>query len=181
MKKILLPIILGVSLFSFASANDGTGIYKNSNTFNHNKNSNYKGWETRTENREYDNSRYASTTGTSTVLSTTTVTCIQNAIEKRETALINAHDIFNIAIKNALILRKDSLKAVWSVNSTNKVRNDSKKLINKIFKDSVQKAHNDMRTARTNAWSTFDADMKICGVRDHGEKYNKIDNPSYSL
>lgn len=122
---------------------------------------------------------------TGTVATTTNATttikivCMQTAVEKRETAIIAAHDAFSVAMKNALVARKQALVAAWG-NTDKDARKQARKTAWSSFKTSSQAAHNAMREARKAVWSTFEADAKVCGVRDHGEKEHRVGNPTYS-
>jgi hypothetical protein len=124
-------------------------------------------------------SAQSTSTATTTNATTTKIVCMQTAVEKRETAIIAAHDAFSVAIKNALVARKSALVAAWG--NTDKVTRDAaRKTAWSSFKTSAQAAHNAMREARKAVWSTFNTDAKICGVRDHGEKESRVENPTYS-
>ncbi len=151
MKKILLPLALGLSLLSFASANEGN------------------------ENRSFLlRSEKASST-----LSTTTLACAVNAVDKRETLIMAASDAMASSTRAALLARKDALKAAWGI-SDKTARNTAKKAAWTTFKTSMQTAHDKMRAARKATWTTFEVDMKACGVKDHGEKAHVISNPTYA-
>ncbi len=153
MKKILLPLALGLTMLSFASAND--------------------------DNRGEYNSFAKSFTKASSTLSTTTIACAVNAVDKRETAILAAHDTMSSSTRAALLARKDALKAAWGI-ADKTARNTAKKAAWSNFKTASQNAHNKMRDSRKAAWSTFEADMKVCGIRDHGEKAHVVSNPTYA-
>jgi len=119
-------------------------------------------------------------TGTTTPATTTQVTCIQNALEKRENALITGHDAFNTAIKTALQNRLANLKDAWG-QTDKKVKQTKKTAAWKTFKTETQSAHTTMKTTRQTAWRAFDADMRACGVRGHGEAPHTVSFPSFSL
>jgi hypothetical protein len=104
---------------------------------------------------------------------------VQNAIEKRDTAVIAAHDAFNTSIKNALTVRKDALKSAWAL-PTVKERKTAQATAWKNFKTATQTAHDTFRNSRKAAWTTFEADTKSCGVRDHGDKALTVGNPTYA-
>lgn len=119
-------------------------------------------------------------TGTTTPATTTQVMCIQNALEKRENALITGHDAFNTAIKTALQNRLANLKDAWA-QTDKKIKQTKKTAAWKTFRNETQAAHTGMKTARQGAWRTFDADMKACGVRGHGEAPHTVALPTFSL
>jgi hypothetical protein len=153
MKKIFLPLAITLSIVSFASANS------------HNEN--------RGLGLEVKSIKASST------LSTTTLACAGNAIDKRETAIILAHDNMSSSTRAALVLRKDTLKTAWTIADKD-ARNTAKKASWSNFKTAMQNAHNKMRDTRKASWSTFESDMKICGLRDHGEKAHVVANPTYA-
>ncbi len=119
-------------------------------------------------------------TGTTTPATTTQVACIGNALDKRENALITGHDAFNTAIKTALQNRLANLKDAWA-QTDKKVKQTKKVTAWKTFKTETQSAHTAMKTVRQGAWKTFDADMKACGVKGHGEGPQSVALPSLSL
>lgn len=114
--------------------------------------------------------------------STLNVTCIQNAVEKRDSAIIVAHNAFNTSITNALTVRKDALKTAWA-KPTRQERTSARKAVYETFKNSQKSAHNTLRSVRKSSWNTFDADMKACGVNKeaHGERASEVKEPTSSL
>lgn len=105
-----------------------------------------------------------STTTASTTATSTTNTkgiCVATAVNKRDTAMIVAHDAFSAAVKAALTARKDSLVAAWT-NGTKETRAAAWTK----FKTDMKNAHNKMRTDRKAAWSTFETEAKNCGAND---------------
>jgi hypothetical protein len=113
-------------------------------------------------------------------LSTTTILCVQTALEKRENALIAGHDAFNVSIKAALVKRLAGLKDAWA-QQTLALRQDKRQATWKIFKADGQNAHNAMRLVKTNTWKTFDTDMQTCGVKGHGEYPQNISSQNSSI
>lgn len=113
---------------------------------------------------------------------TLNVTCIQNAVEKRDSTMITAHSTFNTAIVNALTVRKDALKAAWA-KPTRQERTAARKAAYDAFKVSQRNAHDTLRSTRKTAWNTFDTEMKACGVTKeaHGERASEVKNPTSSL
>lgn len=89
--------------------------------------------------------------------------CPQNAIEKRDTAVIAALDTYHASMKTALTTRKDAVKAAWS-KTTVKERNESRRAANEAFKTASRGAHNTLKTARTTSWNTYKTEMKACGL-----------------
>jgi hypothetical protein len=107
------------------------------------------------------------------------VLCIQNALEKREVAIITAHDVFNTNIKNALTARKDGLKTAY-VNTEKVGKENAKKTAWSKFKTDTQSAHSTMRSARVASWNTFNTEMNTCGEKYHNEKAEIVKNPTYA-
>ena len=101
------------------------------------------------------------------------VQCIQNALEKRDAAIITAHGTYNTSIVAALTARKDGLKSAWA-KVTRAERKEARNGIWNTFRTSHKSAHEGLRTIRKASWSTFDIDMKACGVtrEAHGESAN---------
>lgn len=101
------------------------------------------------------------------------VQCIQNALEKRDAAIITAHGTYNASIVAALTARKDGLKSAWA-KVTRDERREARKTVWDTFRTSHKSAHEGLRTIRKVSWSTFDADMNACGVtrEAHGERAN---------
>jgi acyl-CoA reductase-like NAD-dependent aldehyde dehydrogenase len=104
---------------------------------------------------------------------------VSTAIEVRENAIIAAHDAFAVSLKSALTVRRDALKAAWNI-ADKTARETARKAAWTTFKTSSQAAHTAMRTARVAAWTTFNTSAIVCGVKNHGEKSQKIENPTYS-
>ena len=59
----------------------------------------------------------STTVATSTIptATSTQITCIQNALEKRENALITGVDVYNTSVKTALTNRLAGLKSAWAM------------------------------------------------------------------
>ena len=110
------------------------------------------------------------------------VQCVQNAVEKRDSAVISAHSTFNTSIVNALTVRKDAVKLAWA-KETQKDRTSARKAAYEVFRTSQKSAHEALRSVRKTSWSTFDTDMKACGVNReaHGERASEVKEPTSSL
>lgn len=104
------------------------------------------------------------TTQKDTSLATTTVSCVQTALEKRENALISGHDSYNTAVKTALTKRLENLKTAWALPER-KDRAEKRQSAYKTFKSDMQTANLAMKTARNTAWRTYETDAKACGVK----------------
>jgi hypothetical protein len=123
----------------------------------------------------------ATTTDATTTTSTSTpLNCMQLAVEKRETSLITAFDIYSASMKSALTSRMNLLKEAWGL-SDKKARNEKRLSAYKTFKTDTQNAHNTLRSTRTTTWKTYETDMKACGVKGVGENPVPITSGSISL
>ena len=107
----------------------------------------------------------ASAKGSTLAKTNTNVTlsyvCMQNAIEHRDSAMINATDKFAQDSKAALTVRKESLKASWAITTKITQANSIIKAWNN-FKVSWKKVQTDFRNSRRIAWSNYRSDIKKC-------------------
>jgi hypothetical protein len=87
--------------------------------------------------------------------------CMQDAIEHRDSAMINAMDKLAADSKAALTARKDALKAAWAITDKINRSNAITKAWN-TFKVSWKKAQTDFKNARRIAWSSYRAETKTC-------------------
>ena len=124
-------------------------------------------------------SAQVATSTTRTALSPTKVTCVQNAIEKRDSAIIAGHNTFNTSITGALTARKDALKSAWALTDRAAMKT-AKKTAWVNFSTSQKSAHDSMRSVRKSSWSTFNTDMRACGV-GHDETPHATLSPTSSL
>lgn len=88
--------------------------------------------------------------------------CMQNAVDKRDGAIINAWDIYSAAVKSALSARRSALKAAWGL-STAKDRRMALSQAWKDFNSAMNQARKDLNSARKSAWKAFMADKRACG------------------
>lgn len=119
-------------------------------------------------------------TGTSTATTTATNTkgiCVAAAVNKRDTAMIVAHDAFSASVKAALVARKDGLVAGWTSGTK-----ETRQAAWTKFKADMKTANEKMRTDRKTSWSTFTTEAKACGATERGNssfgknKHGKEDN-----
>jgi hypothetical protein len=122
----------------------------------------------------------STTSATTTTATSTQITCMQNALEKREMSLITTHDVYASSTKAALTNRMYSLKASWG-ESDRKVRISKREAAYKAFRMEMQAANNVLRTAKNSAWRTFQVDAKACGVKATGELPSNISGSNTSL
>ncbi|MEM4347184.1 MAG: hypothetical protein QW802_01175 [Candidatus Altiarchaeota archaeon] len=104
-------------------------------------------------------------------------TCMQNAIETRDSAIITAFEKFSNDIQNALKVRKDSLKAAWEINDP-VARKTAIRKAWENFKVSWKKAHLDLKNARKNAWNNYKLYVKntckIINTEDPSENVDQL-------
>jgi hypothetical protein len=91
------------------------------------------------------------------------LTCMRNAVAKRETSIIAAKEKSFAALDAAFKARKTALVAAWEKTEAK----DRRQAINdawKAFRMSHKEARAQLRTDDKAAWSTFKADAKACKV-----------------
>lgn len=121
-----------------------------------------------------------STNPTTASATSTQITCMQNALEKRENALISAHDTYGAAVKTALTNRLTGLKSSWTM-SEKKDRITKREATYKSFRTEMQAANSTLRNVKNTAWKTFQADAKVCGIKGTGENPSIISTANISL
>lgn len=88
--------------------------------------------------------------------------CVQNAITKREDAVMATIDTATTALKNAMTVRKTSLVAAWKIENR-KDRNVAIKAAWSTFKTSIREINATRRTAVKTVWNTFKTERRVCG------------------
>lgn len=88
--------------------------------------------------------------------------CMQNAVEKRDSAIITGVDAFATFVKTALQARKEAQKAAWVITDK-KQRQAALKDAWAKFKGTWVKAFKQLRADRKAAWKQFYIDRKACG------------------
>ncbi len=103
------------------------------------------------------------------------ITCIQNAIDKRDTAIIVSVDTYLSKIKTAFETRRSELKAAWAL-AEKKERGMAIKDAWTNFKEKKLTARKDVDDGRKQAWNDFNAERKNCGLSDgEGNKSSGLD------
>lgn len=110
----------------------------------------------------------ASTTASTTAM----LNCMINAVDKRENSIILAQDAQNVAIKNALTIRKDSLKAAWGI-SDNSQRNTARAAAWTAYNASAKTANTNLKNAKKAAQDLFKTEAKACGLINKKEPVRK--------
>jgi len=90
-------------------------------------------------------------------------TCIKNAIETRDTAIIATVNRFQTTIVNALNIRKTALKAAWEKTDRNERRTATKEAWT-AYKKAARDARQTLRTEKRAAWKKYSTDRKACGI-----------------
>jgi hypothetical protein len=104
--------------------------------------------------------------------STINLTCMQTAVQERETAVASAFDAFATDMKAAYADRKAALNTAWGMTDA-KERNTAIKAAWKEFRKDRVEARKDLGTAKKNAWREFrttaKAECKEKVPKDEGE------------
>lgn len=91
-------------------------------------------------------------------------TCMQSAVDKRDTALIGVMNTYNTAITTALATRRDSLKVAWVLSDKDARLNGLKTAWN-AFRNSHRQALMTKRVSRQSTWKQFRNDGRGCNPR----------------
>ncbi|ARO87318.1 hypothetical protein EBAPG3_005775 [Nitrosospira lacus] len=89
------------------------------------------------------------------------VSCIQNAIDERDTALATMVDTWSSSVKSALETRRDLEKASWNITSYKERRIAQRKAWSDYGK-ALRNANTKKKKERVSAWKKFDHDRKEC-------------------
>lgn len=95
------------------------------------------------------------------ISTSTDATCIMNAVEKRDNAIITAWDKEAAAIKKVLTDRRDAIKSAFA--QTDKKKGNA--IITKAWKNyttAVQKAKKEFNTSKLRVWKQYHIDRKPC-------------------
>ena len=109
---------------------------------------------------------YAQTTSTSTLpASQWDPTCIQNAVEKRDSTIMAAFDKFYTTMKQALETRKTALKESWA-KPTKAERKTAVKAAWKTFKKTSSETRLTFKKEKKAAWRQYTQDRNACKNRE---------------
>lgn len=108
-------------------------------------------------------------TGTTTATTTAVVIktpvtftmCAQEAIETRDTSIAEIRQMYNEAMKRALLERKEALKEAVALEDT-KAQTTAKKAAYNAYKLTQKNSQKAYSSSRKVAWASFDLDMKDC-------------------
>jgi len=101
-------------------------------------------------------------------LSADTLTCVQTALDARDTAIFTAFDADYTATKATLSTRTTALKAAWAL-STSKDRKNAISKAWKEYKTTTKTANDTMKKGRKDAWKKYKEDFKACKGVTEGE------------
>jgi hypothetical protein len=90
------------------------------------------------------------------------LTCMKNAVEKRENALKTARETYFNKISQAYDERKTALSNAWAIQN-HKERQRAITTAWNNFRKSVKSAWSEYRKAHNQIWKTFVQDRKNCG------------------
>lgn len=97
--------------------------------------------------------------------STLNLTCMQTAVDTRETAVGTAFDTLQASVKAQLATRKSSLHDAWGMTD-NTARKTAIKSAWSKWKTDNRAVHTKLRTDRKNAWESFKTTVKnTCKVK----------------
>jgi len=101
------------------------------------------------------------------------VSCTQAAIETRDTTIIGAVDTYASAVKVALTIRRDAMKAAWGKAKPSEIR-AALKTYWAAYKKSVSAARKALKDNKAKAWAQFSTDRKACKGGDTVETANPL-------
>jgi hypothetical protein len=107
----------------------------------------------------------------SKTLSPEVVSCTQSAIESRDATIIAAVDTYATAVKMALSIRKDALKAAWAKAIPAEIR-AALKTAWAGYKKSLSAARKGLKDNKAKAWKQFNTERKACKGGDTVETAN---------
>ncbi len=91
--------------------------------------------------------------------------CMQTAVDKRDTAVINALVTYTNAWRTSLEIRRTELKAAWGLQ----IQSERSRAINaawKKFREARKEQRRTFREERKNAWRQFKTEAKACKVQN---------------
>jgi hypothetical protein len=93
--------------------------------------------------------------------------CVQGAIEERDSAIMEGFESYTTMISSALAIRKDALKAAWTSQTAAGRKRASYEAWTQ-YRSSVHTATKQWKSARESAWRTFKIDLRKCGPGAEG-------------
>lgn len=96
-------------------------------------------------------------------LSPTVISCMQDAVEKRDTSIITSMTTFSTSMTDTLTKRKEAIKTSWTLDPQ-ETRDLARKVAWDNYKTDAVNAKQTLKASRAKAWEQFRADRKTCGV-----------------
>ena len=93
----------------------------------------------------------------------TDLVCIQNAVTKRDNAVISAWDKFTPAVRTALVARRDALVVAWAKTDRQERRTAIRSAWD-AYRKAVKDARATLKSDRKAAWEQYGIDRKACKV-----------------
>ena len=97
--------------------------------------------------------------------------CMQNAVDKRDTAVIAGFDAYHTSVSSALLTRKTALVAAWGLTDVT-ARNAAIRVAWKDYRTALSNARKTLRTARLAAWKQFHTDRRACKGPNNSNEAN---------
>ncbi len=90
--------------------------------------------------------------------------CMQNAVAKRDNAVISSFDAYHTSLKTSFEKRRDGQIVAWKIEEK-KERVVALKNVWTTFGKERVAAHYDYYKSRIASWNTFRTERKACGAR----------------
>jgi len=91
------------------------------------------------------------------------ISCMQDAVEKRDTAIIASVSTFGTSMTATLTERKDVIKTSWTLD-TKEARDKARKSAWDNYRTDAVEAKQILKSERVKAWDQFRIDRKACGM-----------------
>ena len=103
------------------------------------------------------------------------LTCMQNAVDKRDSAIITAWDKYSAAAKSALEVRKAALKSAWAITDKTQRVTAIRKAWND-YKAAIKSARKAFASEKKAVWKTWKTDAKACKGNAEDKTSESVDN-----
>lgn len=88
--------------------------------------------------------------------------CMQNALDKRDNAIIAGLDAYHAFVKSGLENRRNELKTAWNITDV-KQRREAIKTAWSAFQGAWRNAAKELKNVKKSAWQQFYKERKACG------------------
>jgi len=106
---------------------------------------------------------------------TVDLTCMQNAVEKRDSAIITAWDKYSASVKSALETRKSALKSAWTITEKTERISAIKTAWNN-YKSAIKTTRQTWMKERKATWQAWKTDAKTCKGNAEDKTTESVDN-----